>query len=164
MSKYAILIFYQNHITCLIRYFGNKQEIKRTDPLVDSQHLQEQIIEKSKALIIVHNRIVQEEARYNYLKNSLVSLTQNQSLDTLPRPHITRKKMKTQTAGLATVFGGSLDEYFEATGEKIPLVIESCIKYVNHFGMKHQGIFRISGAHVRHFLDLDNINDNSFEG
>ena len=99
----------------LIRYFGNKQEIKRTDPLVDSQHLQEQIIEKSKALIIVHNRIVQEEARYNYLKNSLVSLTQNQSLDTLPRPHITRKKMKTQTAGLATVFGGSLDEYFEAT-------------------------------------------------
>ena len=65
---------------------------------MDSQHLQEQIIEKSKALIIVHNRIVQEEARYNYLKNSLVSLTQNQSLDTLPRPHITRKKMKTQMA------------------------------------------------------------------
>ena len=72
------------------RYFGNKQEIKRADPLGDSQHLQEQIIEKSKALIIVHNRIVQEEAKYNYLKNSLVTLTQNQSLDTLPRPHITR--------------------------------------------------------------------------
>ena len=74
------------------RYFGNKQEIKRADPLGDSQHLQEQIIEKSKALIIVHNRIVQEEAKYNYLKNSLVTLTQNQSLDTLPRPHITRYK------------------------------------------------------------------------
>lgn len=74
----------------LIRYFGNKQEIKRADPLGDSQHLQEAIIEKSKALIIVHNRIVQEEAKYNYLKNSLVTMTQNQSLDTLPRPHITR--------------------------------------------------------------------------
>ena len=56
--------------------------------------------------------------------------------------------MKTQTAGLATVFGGSLDEYFEATGEKIPLVIESCIKYINTYGMRHQGIFRIGGAHV----------------
>ena len=56
--------------------------------------------------------------------------------------------MKTQTAGLAKVFGGSLDEYFEATGEKIPLVIESCIKYINTYGMKHQGIFRIGGAHV----------------
>ena len=56
--------------------------------------------------------------------------------------------MKTQTAGLATVFGGSLDEYFEATGEKIPLVIESCIKYIHTYGMRHQGIFRIGGAHV----------------
>ena len=56
--------------------------------------------------------------------------------------------MKTQTAGLAKVFGGSLDEYFEATGEKIPLVIESCIKYINTYGMRHQGIFRIGGAHV----------------
>ena len=74
----------------IVRYFGNKQEIKRADPLGDSQHLQEAIIEKSKALIIVHNRIVQEEAKYNYLKNSLVTMTQNQSLDTLPRPHITR--------------------------------------------------------------------------
>ena len=73
-----------------IKYFGNKQEIKRADPLGDSQPLQEAIIEKSKALIIVHNRIVQEEAKYNYLKNSLVTMTQNQSLDTLPRPHITR--------------------------------------------------------------------------
>jgi len=132
----------------MTKYFGNKQESKRADPQGDSQHLQEQIIEKNKALIIVHNRIVQEEAKYNYLKNSLVTLTQNQSLDTLPRPHITRKKMKTQTAGLATVFGGSLDEYFEATGEKIPLVIESCIKYINTYGMRHQGIFRIGGAHA----------------
>ena len=84
-------IFCQINIYFLTtRYFGNKQEIKRADPQGDSQHLQEQIIEKNKSLIIVHNRIVQEEAKYNYLKNSLVSLTQNQSLDTLPRPHITR--------------------------------------------------------------------------
>ena len=57
---------------------------------MDTQHLQEEIIEKSKKLMIIHNKIVQEEAKYNYLKNSLVTMTQNQSLDTLPRPHITR--------------------------------------------------------------------------
>ena len=66
--------------------------------------------------------------------------------------------MKTQTAGLATVFGGSLDEYFEATGEKIPLVIESCIKYINTYGMRHQGIFRIGGAHVISEVNLQQVN------
>ena len=62
--------------------------------------------------------------------------------------------MKTQTAGKAKVFGGSLDEYFEATGEKIPPVIESCINYINTYGMRHQGIFRIGGAHVSDLMIL----------
>ena len=70
--------------------------------------------------------------------------------------------MKTQTAGLATVFGGSLDEYFEATGEKIPLVIESCIKYINTYGMRHQGIFRIGGAHVSSEIYLQHENKYPF--
>ena len=53
-----------------------------------------------------------------------------------------------QTIGLPKIFGGSLDEYFEATGEMIPLVIESSIRTINLFGMKHQGIFRVTGSHV----------------
>ncbi|ESN91993.1 hypothetical protein HELRODRAFT_194472, partial [Helobdella robusta] len=43
------------------------------------------------------------------------------------------------------LFGGSVREYVNATGEEIPLVIRSCTKIINLYGMHHQGVFRIPG-------------------
>ena len=117
----------------------------------------------SKQLIIINNKTIQQDARYNYLKvgsrpplNCNINIKtfqkmlilQNFCPETLPRPIITKRKPRTQTVGLPKLFGGTLDQYYEATGEIIPLVVESCIKYINNFGMRHQGIFRIGGAHV----------------
>ena len=67
----------------------------------------------------------------------------------MPRARPGKRKNRIQTSGLPKIFGGSLDDYYEATGEKVPLVVESCICAINLFGMKHLGIFRINGAHVR---------------
>ena len=136
------------------RYFGTNHHLHKTDTDLQSKlhDLQDNIIEKSKILIVFKNRIVQEEAKYVYLKSNLIK--QNYNPDTLPRPNPTKRRMKTQTAGLPSLFGGSLEEYYEATGEKIPLVVESCIKYINTFGMNHQGIFRIAGAHVSYRVKL----------
>jgi len=108
--------------------------------------LEELIIENNKRLITTNNMIEQEEAKYENLKKSLV--VQQFCPETLPRPKMKKSKSKIQTIGLPKIFGGSLDDYFEATGEKIPLVIESCIRTINMFGMKHQGIFRVTGSHV----------------
>uniref|UniRef100_A0A1I8ESZ7 Rho-GAP domain-containing protein n=1 Tax=Wuchereria bancrofti TaxID=6293 RepID=A0A1I8ESZ7_WUCBA len=46
------------------------------------------------------------------------------------------------------LFGGSLDEYVEATGETIPLIITSTIRVLSQFALHHQGIFRISGSQI----------------
>uniref|UniRef100_A0AAR2IQH1 SLIT-ROBO Rho GTPase activating protein 1b n=1 Tax=Pygocentrus nattereri TaxID=42514 RepID=A0AAR2IQH1_PYGNA len=42
--------------------------------------------------------------------------------------------------------------------DAIPLIVESCIRYINLYGLQHQGIFRVSGSQVE-------VNDikNSFE-
>uniref|UniRef100_A0A3B5A095 SLIT-ROBO Rho GTPase-activating protein 1 n=1 Tax=Stegastes partitus TaxID=144197 RepID=A0A3B5A095_9TELE len=47
--------------------------------------------------------------------------------------------------------------YFDST-KAIPLLVESCIRYINLHGLQHQGIFRVSGSQVE-------VNDikNSFE-
>ena len=112
-----------------------------------------QIIGKRKATIDCnfnfHSRIEQEEAKYENLKKSLV--VQQFCPETLPRPNVKKRKSKIQTIGLPKIFGGSLDDYYEATGDKIPLVIESCIRTINLFGMRHQGIFRVTGSHVRKY-------------
>lgn len=147
-SRYLIIGIFE-----IFMFNGNFRFFERNDSRrlessmnINLQSLQESIIDKIKALIINDNKIIQEEAKYNYLKNCLT--VQNFILDTLPRPNPTRRKMRTQTAGLPTLFGGSLEEYYEATAEKVPLIVESCIKYINMYGMYHQGIFRVGGAHV----------------
>ncbi|CAD6191878.1 unnamed protein product [Caenorhabditis auriculariae] len=44
------------------------------------------------------------------------------------------------------LFGGSLDEYVEATGEPIPLLVVSAVRYLSRFSLRNQGLFRVSGS------------------
>uniref|UniRef100_A0AAR2J026 SLIT-ROBO Rho GTPase activating protein 3 n=1 Tax=Pygocentrus nattereri TaxID=42514 RepID=A0AAR2J026_PYGNA len=48
--------------------------------------------------------------------------------------------------------------HFQDSGQPIPLVVESCIRYINLYGLQQQGIFRVPGSQVE-------VNDikNSFE-
>ncbi|TMS38851.1 hypothetical protein L596_005486 [Steinernema carpocapsae] len=46
------------------------------------------------------------------------------------------------------LFGGSLEEYVEKTGEQIPLVVLSCIRVISQYALHHQGIFRVSGSQI----------------
>ena len=91
----------------MFRYFNNNQDVKRQDLVADNQNIQERIIQRKKALILRTNKILQEEAKYDYLKQSLV--VQKFNIETLPRPNLVKRRMKTQTTGLPTLFGGTLD-------------------------------------------------------
>uniref|UniRef100_A0A8C9EK47 SLIT-ROBO Rho GTPase-activating protein 1 n=1 Tax=Pavo cristatus TaxID=9049 RepID=A0A8C9EK47_PAVCR len=48
--------------------------------------------------------------------------------------------------------------FYQDSGQVIPLIVESCIRFINLYGLQHQGIFRVSGSQVE-------VNDikNSFE-
>ena len=59
-----------------------------------------------------------------------------------------RRLGRTPNVGQPKLFGGSLEEYIEATGQEIPLIIKSCIRVINLYGLHHQGIFRVSGSIV----------------
>ncbi|XP_068013846.1 SLIT-ROBO Rho GTPase-activating protein 3 isoform X2 [Melanerpes formicivorus] len=56
------------------------------------------------------------------------------------------------------LFHGSLEAFVQDSGQAIPLVVESCIRYINLYGLQQQGIFRVPGSQVE-------VNDikNSFE-
>jgi len=59
-----------------------------------------------------------------------------------------RRIGRTPLIGQPKLFGGSLEEYLEATNEEIPLVMKSCIRVINLYGLHHQGIYRVSGSQV----------------
>ena len=78
------------------RFFATNQVLKRQDTVFSTEKLkiQDLIIQKKKALIITTNKIYQEEAKYKYLKESLVM--QKFHSETLPRPNMIKRKMKTR--------------------------------------------------------------------
>ncbi|XP_073918497.1 rho GTPase-activating protein 4 isoform X2 [Castor canadensis] len=47
------------------------------------------------------------------------------------------------------LFGGDLEKFIQSSGQPVPLVVESCIRFINLNGLQHEGIFRISGAQPR---------------
>ncbi|XP_035314346.1 rho GTPase-activating protein 4 isoform X1 [Cricetulus griseus] len=47
------------------------------------------------------------------------------------------------------LFGGDLEKFIQSSGQPVPLVVESCIRFINLNGLQHEGIFRISGAQAR---------------
>ena len=74
---------------------------------------------------------------------------------TLPRPTgaARRRIGRTPLMGQPKLFGGSLEEYLETTNQEIPIIIKSCIRVINLYGLHHQGIFRVSGSQVNPTLD-----------
>lgn len=47
------------------------------------------------------------------------------------------------------LFGGDLEKFIQSSGQPLPLVVESCIRFINLNGLQHEGIFRVSGAQAR---------------
>jgi len=143
-----LLILNKKNFDMTSHFMNENEDMKNADDISEDRihALEEIIIDNNKILISANNRIEQEEAKYGYLKATLVA--GQFCSETMPRARPGKRKNRIQTSGLPKIFGGSLDDYYEATGEKIPLVVESCIRAINLFGMKHLGIFRINGAHV----------------
>uniref|UniRef100_A0A6I8PE34 Rho GTPase activating protein 4 n=1 Tax=Ornithorhynchus anatinus TaxID=9258 RepID=A0A6I8PE34_ORNAN len=47
------------------------------------------------------------------------------------------------------LFAGDMEKFIQSSGQAVPLVVESCIRFINLHGLQHEGIFRVPGAQVR---------------
>ncbi|CAL8099820.1 unnamed protein product [Calicophoron daubneyi] len=58
----------------------------------------------------------------------------------------TRRVLRVPNVGKPKLFGGTIDEYVEATHQAIPCILLSCTRVIVQYGMQQQGIFRVSGS------------------
>ncbi|XP_037091631.1 rho GTPase-activating protein 4-like, partial [Pollicipes pollicipes] len=106
------------------------------------------------------NLIARLQAKYEVLRSGLGEHTTqlnrlSRSICEKPR----RKRIgRAPACGQPRLFGGSLEEYLELSGQEIPLIVRSSVRVINLFGLHHQGIFRVSGSQV----EINNFRD-SFE-
>ncbi|KAM4571462.1 LOW QUALITY PROTEIN: SLIT-ROBO Rho GTPase-activating protein 3 [Fundulus diaphanus] len=54
-----------------------------------------------------------------------------------------------------TLFTTDILSYIESSGQQIPVVVESCIRFINLHGLHHEGIFRVPGSQ----RELNHIRD-----
>ncbi|XP_026223335.1 SLIT-ROBO Rho GTPase-activating protein 3 isoform X1 [Anabas testudineus] len=45
-----------------------------------------------------------------------------------------------------TLFNTDILSYIQSSGQQIPVVVESCIRFINLHGLHHEGIFRVPGS------------------
>ncbi|KAG9468884.1 hypothetical protein GDO78_021751 [Eleutherodactylus coqui] len=108
------------------------------------------------------NLITKLQAKHDLLKQALgegerahYGTTRPPSLP--PKPQKMRKP-RPRSLYNHMLFNGNMEQFIQDSGQAIPLVVESCIRYINLYGLQQQGIFRVPGSQVE-------VNDikNSFE-
>ncbi|XP_050313871.1 SLIT-ROBO Rho GTPase-activating protein 1-like isoform X2 [Anthonomus grandis grandis] len=146
-------------------YFGENAQLPLNKPpealsikaRADKQETEEFYLTKFREYLLGSSKIARLDAKQEYLRQSLVTdapeLCQSIiSCSSRPVTQIKTPKRKRigrlQLSGQPKLFGGSLEEYQEATNQDIPLILRSCIRVINLYGLHHQGIFRVSGSQV----------------
>uniref|UniRef100_A0A803VT82 SLIT-ROBO Rho GTPase activating protein 1 n=1 Tax=Ficedula albicollis TaxID=59894 RepID=A0A803VT82_FICAL len=108
------------------------------------------------------NLITKLQAKHDLLQRTLgeghraeYMTTRPPNLPPKPQKH---RKPRPRSQCSAKLFNGDLESFIKDSGQVIPLIVESCIRFINLYGLQHQGIFRVSGSQVE-------VNDikNSFE-
>ncbi|KAK9497370.1 hypothetical protein O3M35_004702 [Rhynocoris fuscipes] len=127
----------------------------------DRHETEEFYLSKLKDFLMGTSRIARLNAKYDYMRNTLAELSASPPAQPGyigARPPRRKCIGRLNTTTQPKLFGGSLEEYIESTGHEIPLIIKSCIRIINLYGLHHQGIFRVSGSQV----EINNFRD-SFE-
>ncbi|XP_066594494.1 SLIT-ROBO Rho GTPase-activating protein 1-like isoform X2 [Prorops nasuta] len=141
------------------RYFGENAiptsrppETVQIKLRADRQETEEFYLTKFREYLLGTSRIARLDAKQEYIRQSLIdgsNSSPNPSISTTKQKQARRKRIgRLQMNGQPKLFGGSLEEYLESTNQEIPLIMKSCIRVINLYGLHHQGIFRVSGSQV----------------
>ncbi|KAF5305808.1 hypothetical protein FQA39_LY09144 [Lamprigera yunnana] len=116
----------------------------------DRQETEDFYLSKFREYLLGSTRIARLDAKQEYMRQSLLaeSCPSTSTLKSIVKTPRRKRIGRLQMSGQPKLFGGSLEEYLEATNQEIPLIIKSSIRVINLYGLHHQGIFRVSGSQV----------------
>lgn len=111
--------------------------------------IEEFYISKIREYILGTSRIARLDSKAELLRTALAKESAIHT-SVLVKSNVPKRKRigRMNMSGQPKLFGGSLEEYLEKMNEEIPLIMRSCIRVINLFGLHHQGIFRVSGSQV----------------
>ncbi|XP_067001603.2 SLIT-ROBO Rho GTPase-activating protein 1 isoform X2 [Anabrus simplex] len=123
----------------------------------DRQETEEFYLSKFREYILGTSRIARLDSKHDHIRQTLLEAAGDsptslkglqQRTGQVAKPPRRKRIGRLQMNGQPKLFGGSLEEYLETTNQEIPLIMKSCIRVINLYGLHHQGIFRVSGSQV----------------
>ncbi|KAI7794151.1 putative rho GTPase activating protein 4, partial [Triplophysa rosa] len=122
-------------------------QIKRRVSLPDTESL---YFVKVKEHLCNSSLISKLEAKHDLLK---VAIQRAESLDVNQSRRYSRRSVRHRKSQLSAqigqkLFNGDLVSYIQASGQPIPAVVESCIRFINLNGLHHEGLFRVPGSQM----------------
>lgn len=103
--------------------------------------------QKFREYVLGTSRIARLDAKQEYIRHTLIKAGESptwlsggqnhkgNNQGSLPQAKPPRRKrIGRQMNGQPKLFGGSLEEYLEATNQEIPLIVKSCIRVINLYG------------------------------
>ncbi|KAJ4947349.1 hypothetical protein JOQ06_009385, partial [Pogonophryne albipinna] len=127
---------------------------------------------KYKEFLNGSNLIIKLQAKHDLLKQTLGEgeradygqqgkLSSDKSANkapSLPPKPSRMRKSRPRSVFYRKLFNGNMEAFIQDSGQSIPAVVESCVRYINLYGLQQQGIFRVPGSQIE-------VNDikNAFE-
>ncbi|XP_061910124.1 SLIT-ROBO Rho GTPase-activating protein 3 isoform X2 [Entelurus aequoreus] len=140
-------------------YMGKVNVAKRR---FNQQETEMFYLSKFKEYLNGSNLIIKLQAKHDLLK---LTLGEGERAEcgttrppTLPPKPQKMRKLRPRSVYNHKLFNCDLETFIKDSGQPIPVVVESCVRYINLYGLQQQGIFRVPGSQVE-------VNDikNSFE-
>ncbi|XP_069796005.1 SLIT-ROBO Rho GTPase-activating protein 3 isoform X4 [Narcine bancroftii] len=96
------------------------------------------------------NLITKLQAKHDLLKQTLgegekVECGTSRPPSLPPKPQKMRKP-RPRSRYNHKLFNGDMETFIQDSGQPIPLVVESCVRFINLYGLQQQGIFRVPGS------------------
>uniref|UniRef100_A0A673M733 Rho GTPase-activating protein 4-like n=1 Tax=Sinocyclocheilus rhinocerous TaxID=307959 RepID=A0A673M733_9TELE len=102
------------------------------------------ILQKVRDHLCNSSLISKLEAKHDLLKVAI----QKGGIITRSKRSVRHKKSYPGTQISQKLFSGDLLSYIQASGQLIPAVVESCIRFINLNGLHHEGLFRVPGSQM----------------
>ncbi|XP_018085166.1 rho GTPase-activating protein 4 isoform X2 [Xenopus laevis] len=110
-------------------------------------------VSKFQKYLLGRSTICKLQAKYDLLKEAIEkaavmdSNISGQQSSTSKSLRVKRQRPTSQYNH--KLFNGDLEEFVQSSGQAIPRVVSSCIRFINLHGLQHEGIFRVPGSQAQ---------------
>ncbi|KAM8830258.1 rho GTPase-activating protein 4a [Synchiropus picturatus] len=116
---------------------------RRRATLVETESL---FLTSMKEFLVSSSLASKLKAKHDLLEEAVGKEAANGHQPRSNRKHFRKTQSSTCLLHNQQLFGGDILPFIQASGQPVPLIVESCVRYINLSGLQHEGIFRVPGS------------------